>query len=139
MSPKAAEALLITGNIFEIGVVSILSYSMWGVNGQLALFFEQVGRKGYRKNSIAFFIVAYFLLEINWLVMVIFGYFIEVDKMYYTVTGWARGIFFFLLYLFVTLAFFFLADFGLEARTSRVGPETTNRSLNFNINSSTAN
>ena len=69
LSPKAAQALDITGNIFEIGVVCLLSYSMGGVNKQLALFFKQVGKRGYLKKSIALFIAAFFIIFIHFDVM----------------------------------------------------------------------
>ena len=69
LSPKGAQVLSITGKIFDIGVICVLSYSMFGVNHQLALFFKQVGMKGYLKKSIQFFIAAYFFIVIHWDVM----------------------------------------------------------------------
>ena len=127
--------------IFDIGVVCVLSYSMFGVNKQLALFFKQVGMKGYLKKSIEFFIAAFFFIVIHWDVMRILGYFIEVNKIYYFVAGYLDLIIYPLLFLFVTLVFFFLADLGWETRTTRVRPAKTQRkrSVYPNINISTAN
>ena len=65
-------------------------------------------------------------------------YFIEVNKIYYYAVACLNNIMFPLLYLLVTLAFLFLGDLGYEARTARVRPETTQRSVNPNINISTA-
>ena len=115
-----------------------MSYSMFGVNRQLALFFEQVGKSGYSKKSIVVFQAAFFLIVIHWDVMIILTYFIEVNKIYYYAATWLNNIMFKVLYLLMTMAFLFLGDLGYEARTARVRPETTQRSVNRNINISTA-
>ena len=111
---------------------------MFGVNRQLALFFEQVGRSGYPKKSIAVFQAAFFLIVIHNDIKIILRYFIELNKIYYYTAVWLNNIMFEVLYLLVTLAFLFLSDLGYEARTARVRPETTQRSVNHNINISTA-
>ena len=128
----------ITGYTFEIGVICVLSYSMFGVNRQLALFFEQVGRSGYLKKTIVVYQVAFFLIVIHWDVMSILMYFIEVNKIYFYVAGWLNSIMFEVLFLMITMAFLFLGDLGYEARTARVRPETTRKIVNPNINISTA-
>ena len=90
---------------------------MVGVNNQLALFFEQVGMRGYLKKSIAVFIMAFFLIIIHMGIMIILMYYIEIDKIYYYMAAWLNAIIFYSLYLAVILIFNFLADFGFEART----------------------
>ena len=82
LSVKAAQALDITGRIFEIGVMCLLIYSLGGVNKQLALFFEQVGKKGYLKKSISLFLAAFLIFVIHYDVMMILTYFIEIGKIY---------------------------------------------------------
>ena len=111
---------------------------MFGVNRQLGLFFEQVGSSGYLKKSITVFQAAFFLIVTHCDVMRIFRYFIEMNKIYYYAAGWLYEIIFYSLYLFVTLVFYFLADVDFEERTARVRPETTQRTVNHNINISTA-
>ena len=111
---------------------------MGGVNKQLALFFEQVGKRGYLKKSIALFLTAFFISVIHFDVMRILTYFIEVGKIYYYVAAWLYLIILYLLYLGVTLVFFYLGDLSFEERTNQVRPETTQRSVNPNINISAA-
>ena len=94
--------------------------------------------RGYLKKSIAVFQAAYFIVVIHWDVMRILGYFVDVNKIYFYATGWLYIIIFYLLYLLVTLIFFFLADLGFETRTKIVRPETTKSSVNPDINFSTA-
>ena len=96
---------------------------MVGVNKQLALFFEQVGIRSSLKKSIAVFIAAYILFVINFDVVRILVYYIKIDKIYYYTTVWLYFIVYYSLYLVVTLVFYFLADFGLEARIIQERPE----------------
>ena len=91
---------------------------MVGVNKQLALFFKQVGRRGYLKKSIALFLASYFISFIHKDVMRILMYFIEISKLYFYVVAWLYGINSWLLYLAVTLVFCYLGDLGFEARTN---------------------
>ena len=122
-SAKAAQILYVTGKIFEIPFTCMLSFSMKGVNEQLALFFHQVGMRNYRKKSIAVFIAAYYLLLIHYDIMSIVGFFINVGMIYYYVSVWLYLIINYSVHLVVTVVFYYLADFGFEVRTYQVKPE----------------
>ena len=64
ISPNAGQAINITGKIFEIAFVCILSYLMLDVNKQLAIFFDLVAVKNYAKKSLTFIFAVNFLVVI---------------------------------------------------------------------------
>ena len=107
---------------------------MAGVNKQLALFFKQVGMNSYLKYSINFLVAAYFIFVIDWKIIIILMHFIEIDEIYKYVSGWLYLIIFFSVYLFVTLVFYYLADFNFVARVNQVKPETNHKIASPTVN-----
>lgn len=133
-SPTAAQVVFITGKTFEIGFVCLLSFSMLGINKRLALFFKQVGMRSYLKRSIAAFVTVYFLFVINWDVVTILWDYITIDQNYMYLSGWLNVIIYYLVYLAVTGVFYFLADFGFEARNIQLGPIRRQKILDMHFN-----
>ena len=66
-----AQVVKTTGNILEMAFVCILSFSFKDVNRNLALFFKQVGIRTYPKKSIALIISAFFVIVIQFDVLLI--------------------------------------------------------------------
>ena len=62
ISKESAQVFTIIGNIFDITFICIFCFSMYDVNLQLALFFNQVDIKTYTKKLIAFLIGVYFVI-----------------------------------------------------------------------------
>ena len=74
-------------------------------------------------------------LNIHGYVVGILTFFIEINTIYNFVSTYSLiKIINFSAYLFLTLDFYFLADFNFEARTNQVRPEITDKSVNGNIN-----
>lgn len=115
-SEQAAKALEITGQVFEIAFVCCISYLIKGVNKQLALFFNQVGINNYPKKLITALFAAFFLIVINLDIVRICLINSEDGNIYYYISIWLYFIIYNLVDLGVTGFFFFLADFGFEAR-----------------------
>ena len=64
ISPKATQAISITGTIFEIAFICMLSYLMLDVNKHLAIFFNKVAITNYPKKLIAFILAMFFVFVI---------------------------------------------------------------------------
>ena len=77
----------------------------------------------------AVFIAAFFVIENNIEVVRISMNFIKVDIIHYYISGWLYIIIYYSVYLTVTIVFYILADFGLEARTNHVKPEISQESV----------
>ena len=91
--------------------------------------------RSYPKKSIAFLWAALIFINIHGHVVDILTFFIEINTIYNFVSTYSLiKIINFSAYLFLTLVFYFLADFNFEARTNQVRPEITERSVNGNIN-----
>ena len=115
-SDNSARTIKITGQIFEFVFTSILCFSLQGVNRQLALFFDQVGITAYPNKSIVFLIATFFVVVIHQDAIAILIYYREVPVIYLYVSGWLNNVMYPAVFLTVTAAFLFLADFGFEVR-----------------------
>ena len=116
------QAFDITAAVFEIAFLCILGFLMYRVNTQLALFFNDVGIQSYPKKSLAFPIAAFILMLIHRDVVYILSYYIVISKIYFYLTAWFSIVMYPPVYLAVTGAFYFLADFGLETRIDQARP-----------------
>ena len=62
------------------------------------------------------------------------GYYIKLSNIYYNIAYWLYYIFYNALYLTITASFYFLADFGFEARINQAQKTDENQGLNAKIN-----
>ena len=81
--------------------------------------------RNYLKKSIAAFIAVFFLICINWDILKVLQYYIKIDKIYFALSSWSNAIIFYAVFLVITVVFYFLADFGFEARTNQENPVDT--------------
>ena len=137
-SSTAQQSWLIVARISEISFVCIFSFQMHHVNKQLDLFFDQVGIRTYSKKSITALIAGYFCFVINWDITDIVKQYIEVANIYHTLSFFLYLIMYFAIYLAVTVAFYFLADFSFEKRSNWVRPEDHPVQLDTNLNNTKA-
>lgn len=91
---------------------------------QLALFFDQVKIRSYPKKSISFLIAAFFVIVISSDLTVNLQDYVDVNKqgVWWYVILWLRNIIQQVMYLTITGAFLYLADFGYEKRTDQGKP-----------------
>ena len=76
----------------------------------------------YPKKSIALMVAAFCLIVMNAIVVIILNYYIEIGNILYYLSVWVNHIIYYSVYMTVTGVFFFLADFGFEARSNQVRP-----------------
>ena len=137
-SSEAAQTLLIIGYIFDMAFVCVLSLMMKSVNKQLALFFDQVGIKAYPTKSIASLIAVFVVIAIQQDIVIVSSYYIKINKIYNYLQGWTNLIVYRAIYLTLTVAFYYLADFGFEARTNPVRFADHQEGFSTNLNQSKA-
>ena len=114
----------IIGIIFDIAFVFILSFSLMSVNKQLALFFNQIGIRSYPKKSIIFLITAFFFISVLHDVFFVLKEYMQIANTYHSLEDLLNMVVLRAVNLTITLAFYFLADFGFEARIDRGRTET---------------
>ena len=107
---------------------------MLNVNKQLAIFFKQVGIRNYPKKSIAFILAAYFVFIIQFAVIQILKFYIEISNIYFWLGAFLQNIIYQALFLTITASFYYLADFGFEARINQEQQTYENEGFNANIN-----
>ena len=121
---------------FDIAFIGILSYILYHINKQLALFFDQVEIKTYPKRVVATIITSLFIFVIHWDVLNILRFYYKIPMIYYYISGWFNNIIYPTLNLTLTAAFFYLADFGFENRANqdlRPSEEQNFNEMNLNI------
>ena len=99
--------------------ISVMSFSMFTVNKQLALFFDQVGIRNYPKKTITTLITAYVVFSIHCDVILILKYFVEISKIYEYISRQLFNINYNMVYLTTTAALYYLADFGFDTRNTQ--------------------
>ena len=89
---------------------------MYRVNKQLALFFNQVGVRSYHEKSITFLIASYFVTIIQIDIAAILFYYGQISKTLFYISNYLQVVIYPVVFLTVTVAFYFFADFGFEKR-----------------------
>ena len=89
------------------------------MNKQLALFFVQVNIKSYPQKLIASMITSFFVIMISSDITQILKYYSDLENgVWFYLIIWSKDVIKQAIYLTLTGAFIYLADFGFEVRSN---------------------
>ena len=107
------------GNFTEIVLFCIFCSTMWLMNKQLDLFFKMVGIRSYPKKTIILIIVLLFLIVTSFDSLEILQYYVFISEVQWTIQGWLYDIIERIVFLIVTVSFYYFADFDFEKRSRK--------------------